>query len=72
MNTIEKQLLHTPERDRYLVSIYNETRVPGEAKVPGDLSVSRILERIEDDYRSFDRTPPTFCEMMDMIAGGYR
>lgn len=72
MNTIEKHLLHTPERDADLIGIYNNTRIDGEPKVPTDVQVSRIWERIEDDYKAVGRKAPKFSEVMDMIAKGYR
>ena len=72
MNNVEKHLLHTPERDADLIGIYNSTRVSGEPKVPSDLPVSRIWERIENDYKAVNRKAPKFSEVMDMIAKGYR
>ena len=72
MNTIEKHLLHTPERDADLTGIYNSTRLSDELKVPSGLPVSRIWERIENDYKSVGRKVPTFSDAMDMIAKGYR
>lgn len=72
MNNVQKHLLHTPERNADLIGIYNSTRVSGEPQVPIDLDVSRIWERIENDYKAVGRKVPTFSEVMDMIAKGYR
>lgn len=65
-------LLHTPERDADLTDLYNRTRIPGEAKIPADVQVSRIWERIQNDYKAVGRKVPKFHEAMDMIAKGYR
>lgn len=47
---------------------YNETRMPGEAKIPKKVDIMEALESIQTAYTKAGRNIPNFSDSMKLVA----